>query len=51
MVFRKTENRWKPMQNFHVFLSENKYKVLEQNTFWLSENPEKSGKILGRSIS
>ena len=28
------------MQNFHVFLSKNKYKVLEQNTFWLSENPE-----------
>lgn len=27
-----------------IFYVKNKYKVLEQNTFWLSENPEKSGK-------
>lgn len=27
-----------------IFYLKNKYKVLEQNTFWLSENPEKSGK-------
>lgn len=27
-----------------IFYLKNKYKVLEQDTFWLSENPEKSGK-------
>ncbi len=27
-----------------IFYLKNKYKVLEQNTFWLSKNPEKSGK-------
>ena len=27
-----------------IFYLKNKYKALEQNTFWLSENPEKSGK-------